>query len=245
MERDGHDIPFETFMGFNGWNAPNIDLDFSPEIIETIKHAARELFGENRVFTTGTVSSVLPETARGYVKKYCGERGIACDETEIERLARGCMYVKRTASFRPGGPVMIPAGYEVCDFTPADRPIGTNGILPTHFDRSDLCGTLPIIDLLGNDTLTLYKRLEATTGVKVSHVPTDDPSVYKLFTSTEPLGLSENIGVPCGTLGIPEFGSDFVMQMMIEAQPKTFSDLSRGVEMPTLMSLRCFLDEFH
>lgn len=225
MERNGHNIPFESFMGFNGWKVPNIDIDFSPEILEDIKQYVREMFGENHVFTTGTVTTVHPKTARVCVENYLKKRGRICDGKETERLINGCTYIKRTTSFRPGGLVIIPDGYDVCDFTPVDRIIDPNGIPPTHFDRSDLCDTLPIIDVLGNDTLTLFKRLEDMTGVKIPDVPVVDPLVYRLFISTETLGLSEDIGVQCGTLGIPEYGSNYVMQMMIEAQPKTFFDL--------------------
>lgn len=226
MERNGHDIPFETFMGFNGWKTPSIDLDFSPEIIETVKRTARELFGEDRVFTAGAISVTQPKTARDMVEKYCDLHGVSFNKPETERLIEGCTNVKRTTSIRPGIMIVIPEGYEPYDFTPlqyaADK---TNGSVVTQFDFRNLEGLRLPVEILGSNAPALYKRLEDMTGVKKSDVPTDDPLVYKLFTSTEPLKLSEDIGIKCGTLGIPEFGSDFIMQMMIEAQPKTFFDL--------------------
>lgn len=212
MIRSGHDIPFEMFVGFNGWKIPNIDLDFSPEVIENVKQSVRELFGEDHVFTIGIVTTVQPKTARGYVGKYLAERGITCDGADTERLANGCMYVKRTTSFHPGGLVIIPGEYDVCDFTPVDRPIGFGGILPTHFDRSDLCDTLPIIDVLEDDTPTLFKRLEDMTGVKISDIPVDDSEVLRLFSENK-------------TQGIPDFDTERAKQIMLEADPKTFSEI--------------------
>ncbi|MCM1166630.1 MAG: PolC-type DNA polymerase III, partial [Ruminococcus sp.] len=165
------------------------------------------------------------EETRRYVRKYLETCGTACGEKEIERLAEGCMNVKRGITRQVGELAIIPDGYDVYDFTPIDRPNGTSDFPPMHFDCNDFRKTLPTINILSNDTLTLFKRIEDATGVKIADVPTDDPLVYQLFTSTEPLGLSENIGVQCGTLGIPEFGTEFVMKIMREAQPKTFSDI--------------------
>lgn len=215
LARDGQDIPFEAFVGFNGMKLPNIDLEFSREILEDIKQAAREMFGKDRVFTTGTVVGVHPKTARSLVEDYLKDRGVTCDEKETERLINGCTGVKRTSSFYPGGLVIIPEGFDVCDFTPVDRIIDTNGIPPTHFERFVYYDTLPIFDVLGNDTFTLLKRLEERTGVKISDVPVDDPAALRLFSEAE-------------TQGIPDFDTERTMQIMVVAQPKTFSDIVKS-----------------
>lgn len=212
LDRDGHDIPFEAFVGFNGMKLPNIDLEFSREILDDVKQAARDLFGKDRVFTTGTIVGVHPITVRVLVEEYLKDRGITCGEKETERLINGCTGVKRTMSFRPGRLVIIPEGYDVCDFTPADRKIGSSEIPPTHFDRVDYYDKLPIFDVIGNDTFTLVKRLEKLTGVKISDVPLDDPAVLQLFSENK-------------TQGIPDFDTERAAQIMLEAQPKTFSEI--------------------
>lgn len=225
MERNGHDIPYAMFTGLHGWKTPDICLDFAPEIIENVKRTALELFGENHIFTAGTIKFVQSKTARGYIDKYCEEHGITFNMPETQRLINGCANVKRCTASYPGRLVFIPDEYDVYDFTPVDKPITADGMYLTHFDYGDICDTLPTMDVMDSELLTVIKRLEDTTGVKFSDVPIDDSLVYRLFTSTEPLGLSENIGVKCGTLGIPEFGSEYIMQMMTEAKPRTFSDL--------------------
>ena len=212
MERSGHDIPFETFMGFNGCKVPKFVLDFSPEIIETVKRTARELFGENRVFTAGALCVTHPKTAQAMVKTYCDVYGKNYSDRETERLIEKCTNLKRTTSMRPGIMIVIPKGYEPCDFTPlqyaCDKP--ESGII-THFDFRDLDGLRFPVEILESNVPALFKRLEDMTGVKISDVPTNDPLVDKLFSSAEPLKLSENIGVNCGTLRIPEFDSDRVL----------------------------------
>lgn len=209
---DGQDIPFEAFVGFNGMKLPNIDLEFSPEILEDVKQAARDLFGKDRVFTTGTVVGAHPKTARVFVEDFIKDRGVTCDEKEIERLINGCTGVKRMTSYRPGGLVIIPEGFDVCDFTPVDRIIDTNGIPPTHFDRAVYYNKLPIFDVLGNDAFALLKRLEELTGVKSSDVPVDDPQALRLFSENK-------------TQGIPDFDTERATHIMLEAQPKTFSEI--------------------
>ena len=228
--KDGHDIPFETFLGFKGDKVPDIDLNFSG-VYQPRAHAyTEELFGKDNVFRAGTFQTFAEKTAQVYVRNYLEERNLKRKQAEVERLAMGFTGVRRTTGQHPGGLMVIPKGVDVHDFTPLQIPADdpTKGTVTTHYTYDQMHDRLVKLDILGHDNPTIIRMLEDMTGCSYQDIPLDEQKTLSLFSSTEALGVTpEQIGSEVGTYGIPEFGTKFTRQMLVDVKPKTFSELVR------------------
>lgn len=231
LEKDGHDIPFETFLGFYGDKEPDIDLNFSGEYQSKAHDYTEVLFGKGHTFRAGTIGTLADKTAFGYVKNYYEERGIHKRNCEIERVVDGLVGVRRTTGQHPGGIVVMPHGENIYSFTPVQHPANdmTTKTITTHFDYHSIDHNLLKLDILGHDDPTMIRMLEDLTGLDAKKIRLDDQKVLSLFHDLSALGVTPKDldGCELGCLGIPEFGTDFVMQMVKDTQPKSFSDLVR------------------
>ena len=231
LSKEGFDIPFETFLGFKGNKEPDIDLNFSGEYQSKAHKYTEVIFGEGQTFKAGTIGTLADKTAFGYVKNYYEERGVHKRNCEIDRIVLGCVGVRRTTGQHPGGIVVLPMGEQIYTFTPIQHPANdmTVDITTTHFDYHSIDHNLLKLDILGHDDPTMIRMLQDLTGVDPTQIPLDDKAVMSLFQDTSALGITPDDLVNCqlGALGIPEFGTDFAMGMLIDTQPTEFSDLVR------------------
>ena len=237
LVKDGFDIPFETFLGFKGNKEPDIDLNFSGDYQSNAHKYTEVIFGEGQTYRAGTIGTLAEKTAFGFVKNYYEEHGSRKRKCEIERIVEGCTGIRRSTGQHPGGIIVLPHGENINSFTPVQHPANdmTTDIITTHFDYHSIDHNLLKLDILGHDDPTMIKMLEELveqlTGkpFKATEIPLDDPGVMQLFADTGSLGIkpSDIGGCPVGCLGIPEFGTDFVIQMVVDTKPKTLSDLIR------------------
>ena len=231
LKKEGFDIPFETFLGFKGNKEPDIDLNFSGEYQSKAHKYTEVIFGAGQTFRAGTIGTLADKTAYGYVKKYFEEHGIHKRTCEINRIVSGCVGVRRTTGQHPGGIIVLPYGEEIYSFTPVQHPANdmTTDIITTHFDYHSIDHNLLKLDILGHDDPTMIRMLEDLTGVNARQIPLDDKQVMSLFQSTQALDITPGQigGCPLGSLGIPEFGTEFAIQMLVDTKPKYFSDLVR------------------
>lgn len=230
MSKDGFNIPFEVFLGFEGDKVPDIDLNFSGEYQTQAQKYTETLFGAKNVFKAGTISTIADKTAYGFVKNYFADRKLPIRDAEVERLVQGCAGVKRTTGQHPGGIVVLPKGDEITNYTPVQHPADdvNSEFITTHFEYHAIDNCLVKLDILGHDDPTIIRLLEDMTGINVRTIPLDEPKVLSLFTGPEALGLSKNeTGIETGSLGLPEFGTSFVRGMLLDTQPGTFADLVR------------------
>jgi len=231
MKKEGHDIPFETFLGFYGDKEPDIDLNFSGEYQANAHAYTEELFGKGHAFRAGTIGTIAEKTAEQLVYKYYQERDVIKRKCELQRIGKGCEGVKRTTGQHPGGIVVVPGDREIYEFTAVQKPANDmkTSIITTHFEYHSIDHNLLKLDILGHDDPTIIRRLEDLTGVDAKTIALDDKKVMSIFHSPEALGITTDDigGTKTGSLGVPEFGTDFVIQMLVDTKPKNFSDLVR------------------